>query len=106
MGGFRIDDAQPMLGGRLSLPTLRSLASWPQLRVAVEFWRSPRRTVRKWRLMRRPPTPSEFDRMSRAEFATYVEEIGFDAEINAALAELDESPTDAHADDEVRASAR
>jgi hypothetical protein len=53
----------------------------------VGFWRHPFATVRRWRASRRWPRPEDFDRMSSQEFDAYVEKIGFDARIKAALAE-------------------
>ena len=38
------------------------------------------------------PAPGDFERMTSAEFEAYVRDIGFDAQIKAALAEPDGEP--------------
>jgi hypothetical protein len=64
----------------------------------IGFWRHPRATVRRWRMTRRWPTPSDFDRMSPREFEDYVQAIGLDARIRAALTEPEPGATQAEID--------
>lgn len=61
----------------------------PRLRVIFDAWRHPRSTVRRWREARRWPRPEDFDRMSGQDFDAYVQRIGFDARITAALVDPD-----------------
>ena len=55
----------------------------------LDFWRHPVATVRRWRWEHRFPRPTDFDNMTPVEFETYIRDIGFDAQIAAALAESD-----------------
>jgi hypothetical protein len=83
----------------MSLPARRAVP--PRLRIAFEFWFHPRSTVRRWRASRRWPRPKDFDRMSPQAFDAYVERIGFDARIKAALAEPEASDVPADRDEGV-----
>lgn len=69
-----------MLSGFLSAAVLR-------VRAVADAWRHPRSTVAGWRKARRWPRPEDLDHMSPEAFDAYVEKIGFDARIKAALAE-------------------
>lgn len=92
MPGYPLEDAGvgPLRSRRMTVfPLLARGMSQvvPGLRAAVDAWRHPRSTVRRWRQARKWPRPTDFDRMSPAEFDAYIKRIGFDARITAALAE-------------------
>jgi hypothetical protein len=76
--------SQPRSGIGHSIPVVSPLGGIRALRA---FWSNPGRTVRGWRESRRWPRPEDFDQMSPQAFDAYVERIGFDARIKAALAE-------------------
>ena len=81
------DGHSPVLIGRAS-PFGRLLSAAAQrLRAIADAWRHPFNTVAGWKKARRWPRPEDLDQMGPEAFDAYVEKIGFDARIKAALAE-------------------
>lgn len=55
-----------------------------------EFWRNPRRTLRRYAMVRRGwPKIADVEEMSQGEFDDYVRYIGFESRIQAAVANSD-----------------
>jgi hypothetical protein len=68
----------------------------------LSFWRHPKRTLRRWIMVRRGwPTPADLDEMSASEIDAYVRHIGFDDRIKSAVANSDAS-AETEADSRVR----